>query len=267
MALTTEYQKRHIAYKVAIRDILSGEYVKGEGWEPNFINLADIRVSRVDVMASVINVSSDASSSSFIIDDGSDQILCRAFEQSSSISQLSIGDMVHIIGKPRDYNGERYILPEIVRKIEDSRWLSVRKNELIFLASALYSNKPRFSENGNNMMKDPESIVSEEIVIGSEESHGSRAQSQIISQSQNPESISSAPSSTQPSMQESKAIQKKNPTQEVIDLIRSMDQGKGVDLDELVKASSIVNCEQVIDHLLKEGEIFEIMPGKLKVLE
>jgi hypothetical protein len=71
----------------------------------------------------------------------------------------------------------------------------------------------------------------------------------------------------QPSMQDSKEIQKKNPTQDIIGLIRGMDAGKGVDLDDLISASNMGNCEQIIDHLLKEGEIFEIMPGKLKVLE
>ena len=34
-------QKRQIAYKVRINDLLGGKYVKEEGWNPNYIESGD----------------------------------------------------------------------------------------------------------------------------------------------------------------------------------------------------------------------------------
>ena len=53
----------------------------------------------------------------------------------------------------------------------------------------------------------------------------------------------------------------------VLDLIRANDKGNGVDFEYLIKASNIQNCEEVVEQLLKDGEIFEISSGRLKVLE
>lgn len=54
--------------------------------------------------------------------------------------------------------------------------------------------------------------------------------------------------------------------EKVMKLIRNKDSGDGVDMQELMN-SGINNVEQIINSLLLEGEIFEIKPGILKVLE
>ena len=252
MAPAKESQKRHIAYKVQIKDILQGDYVRGEGWDPSFITVRDIRVSRIDIIASVIDKSSpDESSSTILIDDGNDQIHCRAFEPSEQMQMINVGDIVHIIGRPRDFNGERYILPEIMKKVEDILWVMARKKELILLAGILAPDD-----------------ISDIVKISSDtkkEGRNSKIASEIVSE----EVISDSPlDSGKAAVAEEKANSHlKTPQQQVIDMIRQMDSGKGVDMDELISSARIDRGEAVIDHLLKEGEIFEIMPGKLKVLE
>lgn len=51
---------------------------------------------------------------------------------------------------------------------------------------------------------------------------------------------------------------------DIFSLIRSMDKGDGVSFEDIIKNSK---AESIINNLLKNGDIFEIKPGKLKVLE
>lgn len=257
MAQQVESQKRHIAYKVNIKDILSGEYVRGEGWDPSYIILGAIKVSRIDVIASVIDKSPGSESLSFVIDDGDSQVLCRSFESISSISAISVGDIVHIIGRPRDYNGERYVLPEVIRKVEDPKWMLARKKELVVFGLKLYAPSDESKESRTSFAHLPKDkvlsresgdMVAEEAIVDTEEVIVASSSESISVASQGPSKKSSNP-------------------QIIVELIRKMDEGKGVDQDVVISTSQLADCEKVIDHLLKEGEIFEIMPGKLKVLE
>ena len=50
-------------------------------------------------------------------------------------------------------------------------------------------------------------------------------------------------------------------------LAESFGEVWGIDIDEVIKKSNINGSEAIIINLLKEGDIFEIRPGKLKVLE
>jgi hypothetical protein len=53
----------------------------------------------------------------------------------------------------------------------------------------------------------------------------------------------------------------------ILQFVRDHDSGKGVDTEEIIKDAKISNCEKVVEDMLKEGEIFETMPGIVKVLE
>jgi len=57
------------------------------------------------------------------------------------------------------------------------------------------------------------------------------------------------------------------PVEKVIEHIQKLDSGDGADTEEVVSNSGIDNAEDIIENLLKEGEIFEITSGKVKVLE
>ena len=53
----------------------------------------------------------------------------------------------------------------------------------------------------------------------------------------------------------------------IIDIIRRNDTGTGVDTSTIIAESGISHCEQILTTLLKEGEIFEVRPGRIKILE
>ena len=124
-------QKRQVAHKVRVNDILKGEYVKEEGeWVPNYVRVGDKKVSRVNLVAVVVSKDdSEGSNQSLMIDDGSGRISIRSFE-GNQFSGAVVGDVVVVVGRPREYGGEKYIVSEILKKVEDTGWVEVRKKEL-----------------------------------------------------------------------------------------------------------------------------------------
>jgi len=64
------------------------------------------------------------------IDDASGQIKLKTFGDDIEIlKNVTQGDTLQIIGNVREWNGELYIIPEVIKKV-DPRWLLVRKLEI-----------------------------------------------------------------------------------------------------------------------------------------
>lgn len=55
--------------------------------------------------------------------------------------------------------------------------------------------------------------------------------------------------------------------EEVYMLVKRLDSGEGVSVEEIVKNSGSEEAEKILNRLLESGDIFEVKPGKLKVLE
>lgn len=207
-----KFQKRQIAYKVKISDILNGTYIREEGWTPNYIKTADGRqLSRINIFGTVLAIEEDINFQSVIIDDGSGRIPIRTFEKQTPLN-LEIGDIVLVIGRPREYAAQRYILLEITKKIKNPQWLKLRGLEL---ETTPKQTKPKQEE------KKQEKVVTEEIIIDST-------------------------------------------SDKVLEFIKTNDKGDGIPYEKIL---NIAKDEKLIDGLLKQGEIFEIKPGYLKILE
>lgn len=235
-----ESQKRQIAYKARIRDLLNGRYVKEEGWMPNYVVTGDGReISRVNIIATVVAKSVEESYQSIVIDDGTGRISVRWFEKGNLFEGVEIGDIVLLIGRPREYGSEKYILPEILKRVKDYGWIKVRAMELgaenqrfsvvknqgfLSAENRRFSGKEKIIDN----KKAEEVTIKEEVV----ENHVESADKEVL-------------------------------VEKIIDYIKKHDSGEGVNFDELLK----IGEEKVIGMLLKEGEIFEIKPGRFKVLE
>lgn len=213
MKKETSKFKRQIAFKVRIKDLINGRYVKEEGWEPNYINTKDGKnVSRVNLIGTVVAKQNDGSTNyeSLILDDGSGKISVREFRENKSLNKAEIGNVVIVIGRPREYGSEKYVVPEIVKIINNEKWIIVRKLEL---------EKEIIPENDQE-------VIEEEVVE-----------------------------------------QKEIPlSQKIYDWIKEKDLGDGVDSEEIIKIYK-EGAEKIIRRFLIDGEIFEIKPGRLKVLE
>ena len=70
------------------------------------------------------------------------------------------------------------------------------------------------------------------------------------------------PNGMTPPVEENKPI----PAEVLLEKIKQLDQGQGADVDEVIKAAGIENAEKTLNMLLQEGEIFEVRPGRVKLL-
>lgn len=198
--------KRHVACKVGIKDLLEGRYVKEEGeFAPNYVLVKGLKIARANVIG-VIVAAED--STMLVIDDGSARISLRFFGDDQKRPAPLIGSLVMIIGRPRQFGEELYIVPEIIKTITNRDWMELRRTEL------------------KKSLPAPQTEIEE---------------------------ISERPKTAD------------NFVGEVIQLIREGDTGDGADIQEII--SKVDKGEDTIMRLLKAGEIFEIRPGKLKILE
>ena len=206
------FQKRQVAYKVRISDILNSSFFKDE-LSAGYVKINNETVSRVNVIGAIVHISGDGSNyKSTVFDDGTGKILLRTFENSAVFSKVEVGDVMLMIGKVREFNNEKYIIPEILKKNNNVGWINLRKIEL------KKNNVPE-----NKVVSIPSAAVAEEIA---------------------------------PSFYDGIYL-----------LIKKFDAGDGALIDEVIKNSNQDNAEEIVNKMLANGDIFEIKPGRVKVLE
>ncbi len=219
---------RYVAVKTSISQILQGSLIQ-EPDEPSYLQTTDgHRLFRVNIMASVLSREKNGSVTSLLLDDGTGQITLRSFEESDKINLFDIGDIILIIGRVRSYNGEKYLTREIAKKISPG-WLKVRKEEM----------KPPLEE-----------PLTEEI---SEEIIQKRAKIKNEEQSKQPLF----------NQLEEKFLL---PVEKIIKIIREFDRGSGIQIEEIIEKLPFQEVEPTIEKMLKEGLIYQIQPGRVKVL-
>ncbi len=127
-----EIRKRNIAYKMRIGDVLKGRPMMDEG-KFLFLEMGDKKVVRINVLANCVDKyvqEGEKQFASLTVDDASGQIKLKAFgEDIEPLKNVLQGDTLQIIGNVREWNGELYVIPEVIKKV-DARWLLVRKLEI-----------------------------------------------------------------------------------------------------------------------------------------
>lgn len=230
-----EIQKRQTAYKLWIKDLMVSQPVKQENPPLNYFKIRDKDISRVNIIANVVFKfeATDESFSSVTLDDGSGTVRVKVWKEDTKIlKNLNVGDMLLVVGKPRYYNEETYINPEIVYKLDNPNWELLRKLELIKeYGKPLTIEKPAKEEVIAKPADYPTVIHEEKIVSGT--------------------------------------IIPVNSRQTILKLIERLSkEGNGADVMEIIKESNIDEDEadSIIQDLLEEGEIFSPRPGKIKLL-
>jgi len=198
------FQLRQIAYIVQIKDILDSNFVKEDGLNPNYVKIGMKKVSRVNMIGVVIENDEKDNLQDIVIDDGTGKISCRNFERKIDVK---IGEVIHLVGRIREYGSTKYLTPEIIKRNINSKW------SIIWKRISLKNNK-----NDNKI---------DEINENSEE-----------------ESLSVS--------------------DDLLSKIRDLDSGDGALYREVIKSSA---DEKEISQLLLRGDVFEIKPGRLKVLD
>ncbi len=218
---------------MSIDDLLKGSYVVEDGWTPNYVKTAKgEKVSRVNILGIVVGKDSpEGGAASISIDDGTGTLNVRTFDDAGILEKAEIGQPVMVIGRPRVYSNEIYVFPEIVSRIENPRWINVRKLEL------------RLSELLKKDEEKPDEIRIPEKK--DEEAQGEAGANKTF---------------------ESADFDELNETERVFRAVKELDKGEGADIDEVIRKSGVENAEEIISTMLRMGDLFEVA-GKIKVLE
>lgn len=228
------------AKKVRIADIVTGKYFAGskDDMKPSYVIMQlGEKVSRVNLVATAVDKfeSEDGNYASLSLDDGSGGLRVKAFKDVTAIKNIELGDMVLVIGKLKEYQGEVYINLEIAKKVEPNYEI---KHKLEVLRNLIGQKK--FA----NEIRKLASHMSEEELENYVQTYGMDEESVKV--------ILSA------SLIDYKP--------KVLQLLQELDKGSGVEVSKLFEILSLPEdaVENVLTELLDEGYIFEPFPGKLK---
>lgn len=230
--------KRAIATKVHINHLISGNYVKDE--LNNYIETSfGLQASRVRILGTVVRkwmpsannetATERVPQASIIIDDCTETIRIKAWADDIKIfEEVEVGDLVDLIGHVREYEKEIYLTPEIIKKIEDPNWELVRELEIIEFIKGLNADV--------------------------------KIQPDSASTQHSPKSNLRTPVD----LHNTKGIFK----DQIVDLIKKLDETKGVSLSELKQQGNIseIDFQDIIKELINEGIIYQPSPGKYKIL-
>ena len=102
-----------------IAQLTSGKFVESENSSGILILESDQPIRRCRLFGIVV------STGDLVIDDGTGSILIRSFEKTFP---FEVGTIVLAIGRPRVYNGQCYLLGEIVKPI-DPKWAEIARRQ------------------------------------------------------------------------------------------------------------------------------------------
>lgn len=237
--------KRIPAEKIRIVDIINGRFFYGdkEKMKPSYvISLLGIKFSRVNVIGTVVDkfVSESENYSTITIEDGTGAIRAKAFkEKVSLLKEIEPGDLVMVIGKVKEFNGERYINCEIVRKVEDVNYEILRKLEIL------------------NRILELRKIVSHIFSI-SDEMSKEELKEYVKAKYEIDEEVLETILSQKDITVDFKP--------KVLKLIEDLDEGDGVEISKIFELSKLPEniIEATLDELINQGYIYEPKPGKIK---
>ncbi len=228
--------ERQTARKVRVVDIVSGEWVKKEGMEPSYVVTPSREsVSRARIAGTVVGkfISEDGNFASVTIDDCTATIRAKLWREIELLNGTSVGDLVNLIGKVREYEGEIYVVPEIIRKITPDEEILMRLEIL-------------------SKMKKKGSATQKTAPADSEPQAPQQVQAKPAEPAQEKQPVPEEP-------QEDIDMRRK-----VMSVIES--NSEGIKYNELVQQMGLPEeaLEGIINELLGEGVCYEPTPGKIK---
>lgn len=245
--------KRLTAKKASIKELNSGKYIKREGFESSYILTNQGRkLSRVRILALIVGkfISDDEKYAAITLDDSTDTIRCKAFVNTKIFDGFGPGDLVDVFGKVREYNGEIYIMSEIIRKADPNmETLRILELEKIIRGQKDKIKKIQTFENQTTDINELKSLVKDHM--SQDELKG------ILEAQEVNENI----------MQEKTATASEIKSQ-ILKLIDKLDKGEGADYQEIMKKSGLSenDVDFAIQDLLESGMCYEPTPGKIRKL-
>lgn len=253
-------QKRQTAQHAWISMLHNGTYVKQLGeYDPNYVEWEGRAIGRVNIIGTIVAkyVADEKTYVAFTIDDGSASIRIKAWKEDAlAIEKYKIGELVLVIGKPREYNEELYLSPEVISPILDPNLELVRKLQLFkqygyikikdkfgIPASTLAQPAPTMNVLSNKIAMEEERVMDEPVFRGNEPRAPMKQEVTI-----------QAPG--------------ENKRQKILALIEQLAGDEGAPITSIIEHSgfSEEEVEMITQELMKEGEIYQNRPGRLSIL-
>jgi len=242
--------KRQIAIRSRISDLANSIFVKKEGLEPSYV-LTDLglKISKAKIVGTVVDkfISEDGNYSSITVADDTGTIRVKAFKEDVNIfEKINLGDLVAIVGKIKQYSDENYIIPQIIKKIDNPNFELLHKLEILKtleiqkrIFEVINTEKDKFSD-----LEELKNYLSKEYSIDPFLSEGVL---EFLLQTDKIAEIDHKPL--------------------IIEKIKELDQGKGVEMSKLIEQIKIPEntAIELINELLEDGVCYEPHPGIIKI--
>lgn len=237
---------RNVAKKYSIEKLNFGTFVVSENFEePNYLQIGNDKVNRTNIIGTIVDKTELNGREVVTIDDGSKMTL-RTFSD-LDFSNLNVGDVVLVIGRPRSNNEGVFVAVESISKV-DPKWIIIRQQELEYY---------------EKYYKDLAGEIAQDIKIDYD-NYGTSKKEDLI---EDEESIIS-----ESSVNTLKPVNKDDPKliySKILEFIEILDVGEGANfIDVLTKLKEdgfdLEKTELMINKMILDGEIFEIQ-GNLKI--
>jgi RPA family protein len=239
---------RQTTIKTRISDVVNSKFIKKEGMEPSYI-LTELgqKISRANLVGTIVDkfMSEDGNYSSITVDDDYDSIRIKAFKEDSNIfSNLEIGDLIMVIGKVREYAGENYIIPEIVKKVANPNYESLHRLEVLKLLS--------------KQKKDLDNIKKNKEKFGNVEELKTYLKKEYDIDEDTVDAVIESLSTEEETKEDYKPL--------LLETLEKLDKGEGIEFKKLLEESKLPEnvFEEVVNELLSDGTCYEPSPGVMK---
>ncbi len=244
-------QKRQTAKLVDFNHLNSGKYFQREGFEPNFLLTPEgRRISRARTVATVVDrfVNDDETYGSLTLDDGNDTLQVKFFNELELMEDFETGDILEVVGKAREYQGQIYLDGEILTRVNPEK-------ELLHQLR-LEKRKEEWKQIRDTVEQLDDSGKSHEEIEN--EMAGTLTEDEVDSLLQ----------SFNEKFKENGDEGLENIERDVLDAIQELDEGEGADYSEILDAIDEPEdkLEDTVNSLLSEGTCYEPKPGKIKKL-
>jgi len=246
-------QSRQVAKLSTTKELNSGKYFQREGFEPNFLLTPNgRRLSRARIVATIVDMfqNDDETYGSITLDDGNDTIQVKFFNELHVMDDFRNGDIIEVVGKVREYQGEIYLNGEILNAQRPEKVMlhQLRHAKSLEEWSQLRETVKQLKESGKDqdeIEKEMAGKLNENEVDAVMQSFG-----ESFSQSETEED-------------------RENLEREVLEAVEKLDEGEGADYSDILEEVEEANEDQLedtINALLSDGTCYEPKPGKIKKL-
>ena len=116
------------AVRASVADIVHGTYSEEDGH--HVVSPQGVELRRVVLVGFIVNqYVGQGSFASITIDDGTETIRAKAWGETQSLEQVETNTLAMVVGKVREYEGEIYIVPEIVHPLDDANYITLHQLE------------------------------------------------------------------------------------------------------------------------------------------